>query len=488
MNQQRLIHHNPLKTIAGVTKKYVDFLAPTYGPAGKKVLIIENEFSLKAVDDGHEAAKGFEMENELENAVALYIKEASDKTNQRVGDGTTTAALITGSIVEQVLTDLDDPLKDKVFHKQAVEIQKAAKEAVEYIKAQAKQITTKEELYSIAYNSFNDKDIATLISDTLFAIGKDGIITIDNSNGMTTTVEQVKGLEIQKGYVSPYLINTDKQETIIKNSAILLVNKRIDSFNELVPFMKQLMNKTKEFTIIADGFSDDCINNMVVRKIQGMWNPNLVETPGYGDQKLENLRDIATITSATIVDPKTNPLDKADLTVLGSADEVISKKDKTTIIGGKGTPEALKTRLDSLNLYLEAASSEYDKERFKKQIASLTGGIAVLKVGANTENEQKAIKAKVEDAVNATRIAFRDGIVAGAGKTYAEIVTSSEILNAALKAPRRQLEINGVQFLDENVFDPAGVLIAALESAVSIACGLITIGGISTYKRKEDKE
>ncbi len=485
----RLIKHDPLKLIAGVTRKYVEFLAPTYGPAGKKVLIIENEFSLKAVDDGHEAAKAFEMENELENAVASYIKEATEKTNSRVGDGTTTAALITGSIVEQVLIDLDDPLKDKVFHKQAVEIQKAAKEVVAKIKEQAKAITTKEELYSIAYNSFNNAEIATLISDTLFAIGKDGVLTIDNSNTMSSSVEQVKGLELEKGYVSPYLVNTDKQETIIKNPAILLVNKRIDSFLEIAPFIKKMLDaKINNFVILADGFSEDVINNIVVRKLQGMWSALLVEIPGYGDNKLESLRDIATITNAIIIDPKNNPLDKAEVAVLGGADEIIAKKDKTTIIGGKGTPEALKTRLEALNLYLEASATEYDKERFKKRIAALTGGIAVLKVGANTENEQKAIKAKVEDAVNATRIAYKDGIVKGAGLTYTEISTSSEILNKALRAPREQLEKNGKEFLDENVFDPAGVLIAALESAVSIACGLITIGGISTHKRKEDKE
>ena len=488
MNQQKLIKHDPLKMIAGVTKKYVDFLSPTYGPAGKKILIIENEFNLKAVDDGHEAAKAFEMEAELENAVASYIKEATEKTNSRVGDGTTTAALITGSIVAQVLTDLDDPFKDKVFHKQSVEIQKAAKEAVAKIKEQAKAITTKEELYSIAYNSFNNAELATLISDTLFAIGKEGVLTIDNSNGMTSSVEIVKGLELLKGYASPYMINTDKQESIIKNPAILLVNKRIDSFNELVPFIKKLMEKTKEFVIIADGFSEDTINNIVVNKLRGMWNPLLVEIPGFGDNKVELLRDIATITGATIIDAKENPLDKADLSVLGSADEIISKKDKTTIIGGKGSAEALKLRIESLNLYLDASTTEYDKERFKKQIAAITGGIAVIKVGANTENEQKAIKAKVEDAVNATRIAYKDGIVKGAGMTYNDITTSSEILNNALKAPRKQLEANGKEFLDENVVDPAGVLIAALESAVSIACGLITIGGISAPKRKEDKE
>jgi chaperonin GroEL len=485
---KKLIHHNPLKMIAGVTKKYVDFLSPTYGPAGKKVLIIENEFSLKAVDDGHEAAKAFEMENELENAVALYIKEASERTNSRVGDGTTTAALITGSIVEQVLTDLDDPLADKVFHKQAVAIQKAAKEAVEYIKSQAKKVETQEELYKIAYNSFNNEELAKLISETLFKIGKDGVLTIDNSNGMTSSVEQVQGLELEKGYVSPYLVNTDKQEVVIKSPAIILINQRLNSFAEIAPFIKNLLTKTKEFVIIADGFADDVINNVVVRNLQGMWKANLVEIPGYGDNKIEGLRDIATITGATIIDPKNNPLDKADLTVLGSAEEIISKKDKTTIIGGKGTKEALNLRLETLNLYLEASSTDYDKERFKKRIAALNGGIAVLKVGANTENEQKSIKAKVEDAVNATRIAFKDGIVKGAGLCYNEINTSNEILNKALKAPREQLKKNGEEFLDENVYDPAGVLIAALESAVSIACGLITIGGISTYKRKEEKE
>lgn len=489
MKQIKLIKHDPLKLIAGVTKKYVDFLAPTYGPAGKKILIQENEFSIKAVDDGYEASKAFEMEGELENAIAEYIKESSAKTNSRVGDGTTTGGVIAGSIVAQVLKDLDDPMKDKVFKREEIEVQKAAKEAVAKIKELAKKVETKEELYAIAYNSFNDAQIAKLISETIFDIGKDGVLTIEDSKGFETTVEKTQGLELEKGYVSPYLVNNDRQENIIKASSLLLINKRVDSFVEIAPFLKKMFDaKIVNFTIIAEGFSEDCVNNIVVRRIQGMWNANLVETPGFGENKLELLKDIAAVTGAQVIDPKNNPLDKAELDVLGNAESVVSSRTKTTIIGGKGTPEAIKMRLDAIKLYLEASTTEYDKERFTRRLAAITGGIAIIKVGGNTENEQKSIKAKVEDAVNATRIAYQDGIVKGAGMTYYEIETSSPILNEALKAPRKLLEANGKEFLDENTFDPAGVLIAALESGVSIGCGLITMGGISAPKRKEDKE
>lgn len=481
-----LIKHNPQELIKKTVEKYVSFLAPTYGPAGKQIIITENEFNLKAVDDGHMASQAFEMEDELPQAIVRYIREASAKTNERVGDGTTTAALIMGSIVSQTFSDIGDEysLTKKNTHKEAQEIKKACKEAVEQIKSQAKQISTVEELYKIAYNSYNNEQIAKLISETLFKIGPNGSLTIEDSKTSEHSVESVQGLEINKGYKSPYFItNQEKQEVNIQNPLILLVNDRIEFFKDLMPITRKIIESgRKDLVIIADAFGDDAVGGMIVNKMRGL-SPLLIESPGYGDQKPELLKDISAITGGVIVDRNGVKLSEINLDQLGSCESIISKKDKTIIVGGKGN---VQERISVLNLYLEAAS-KYDKDQIEKRIASLNGGVAVLKIGANTENEQKTIKAKAEDAVSATREAFKSGVVQGAGRILASIQTSSETLNTALKAPRNQLIENGKEFLDEEVYDPAGVLIAAIESAVSIGCGLIETGGIIAKKR-EDKD
>lgn len=475
-----------LGTIKSAVKAYVDFIAPTYGPAGKKILIA-SEYGVKAIDDGHDVSKEFEMENEFDNAVISCIKEATAKTNDRVGDGTTTAVILTGAIVEEVIKDIHDPFAKTNYHAEAREIVKASKEAVAYIQDKAKKIKTKEELYKIAKNSYNNEEISKLISDTLFKIGTEGVLLVEDSQGVTTEVEIIKGLDLEKGYTSPYFVNTEKEECILNNPHVLVVNKRIDFFAELVPIIKKIIDSgNKEFIIIAEGFGEDVVNNLIISKIRGIFSGLIIEAPGFGD-RTDILQDIATITGASVANSTTLKLEDMTLEDVGMARKVISKKDKTSILDGKGTKEALDSRINKIHDIMDGQTS-YNKERSQKRIASLIGGIALIKVGANTENEQKAIKAKVEDAVNATKIAFKDGVVKGGGKLYAEIKTSSVILNKALKKPRLQLEENGSEFLDENTTDPAGVLIAALETATSIACGLITIGGIIAIKRKkEDK-
>lgn len=483
-----LIKHNPQELIKKTVEKYVSFLAPTYGPAGKQIIIAESDFNLKAVDDGHLASSSFEMEDELPQAIVRYIREASAKTNERVGDGTTTAALIMGSLIAQTLPDETNDkyaLDQKNLHKEAVEIRKGLKEAVEQIKSQAKQISSVEELYKIAYNSYNNEELAKLISDTIFKIGVNGSLTIEDSKTAEHSVELVKGLEIQKGYKSPYFINNpEKQEVHIQNPYVILSQDRIEFFKDFMPIIKKVVDSgRKDIVIIAEAFGDDAVGGMIVNKMRGL-SPLLIETPGYGDNKIELLKDIGAVTGGVIVDSK-NGIKLTELTLeqLGSCEAITSKKDKTVIVGGKGD---IQERVNVLNLYLEAAT-KYDKDQIEKRIAALTGGVAVLKIGAHTENEQKTIKAKAEDAVSATREAFKSGVVKGAGICLSGISTSSETLNKALKSPRKQLEENGKEFLDENVSDPAGVLIAAIESAVSIGCGLIETGGIIAKKR-EDKE
>lgn len=485
----RITTINSLQTISKTLAKYLDLISPTYGPAGKKVLIAHSEFNLKAVDDGYEASKEFELENEFENAVILYIKEATRRTNERAGDGTTTAGILTGAIFNETIGDLTNPLLvlKKNYHKEVKGIEKGIKEAIDHIKKNSKKIKTKQELYNIAFNSYNNENIATLISDTLFKIGENGLLAIGDSQTAETEIEMIEGLEVERGYVSPYFINSEKEEVVLQDSLVLTFNQRIDVFKDIVPVIVKAKEITNKLTIIAEGFSEETINNLIIGKIQGMISPLLIETPGFGDNKLENLKDIAILTGATVIDSKTIKYDEIKAEHFGKAKKVVAKKDKTLIIGGLGKKEDIQTRVAELTEKAERMTAVYEQEALKRHIASLAGGMALIKVGANTENEQKAIKLKVEDSINATKLAFKEGIVKGGGQTYSEIKTSSDILNRALKAPANQLKENGEEYLDKNVTDPAGVLIAALETAGSIACGLLEMGAIIATKREEDK-
>lgn len=481
----KITNSKPEAIILSAVRQYVNFLAPTYGPAGKKILIIESEFSHKAVDDGRMSSQAFEIKDELENAVVQYIKETTEKTYQRVKDGTTTSALIMGAIVEEAFKDIDNELKDTDSCGIVLELKKGLEEAVKKIEKSSKEIKTKEELHAIALNSFNDEAMAKLVSTLVLEVGKEGIIAIEDSQGMETECEVVQGLELAKGYASPYLINTQNNRTIIKNPLLLLVNHRIETFNEIVPILKQALEAKRQIAIIAEGFGEGTMTSIITRKFmsQGNFNPLLIETPGYGADKLETLKDIAVITGGKVVD-KQYTLENITLNDLGQADSIDASKDKTIILGGKGKKTELNAHIETLKV---PNANKYEQEKLTKRIAALTGGIAVLKVGAHTENEQKWLKAKLENAVNATQLAFKEGVVAGGGKTYDSLKTSSEILNVALKAPRKQLEKNGKAYLDDKVVDPTGVLVAGLETAVSIASGLITMGGISVPKRKYDE-
>ncbi len=485
----KITHTNPLSTISRAVDKYLDLITPTYGPAGKKVLIAHNEYAMKAVDDGFEASKEFELENEFENAVVQYIKEATRKTNERAGDGTTTAGILMGAIFKETLGTDENVLKTlkKNYHKEVKEIEQGIKEAIAYIKSKAKDIKTKEELYNIAYNSYNNEEIATLISNTIYKIGENGLLAIGDSQTAQTQLEMVEGLELEKGYASPYFINSEKEECILSEVSILLFKQKVESFKEILPLLGKVKDHNKRLVLIADGFTEDVINNLILTKLQGLLTPVLIETPGFGEAKSENLRNIKVITGATIIDTEIIKVEDVTIDFLGSAKKLVSTKDKTSIISGRGDKTAIKLRAQQLQDKLETAS-KYDMDAINKHIAILQGGMALIKIGANTENEQKAIKAKVEDSVNATKLAFKDGIVKGGGKTYTDIKTSSAILNKALKAPFNQLVENGAEYLDEKVTDPAGVLIAALETGGSIACGLLEIGGIITTKREEKKE
>lgn len=466
----------PRQIILESVKEYRDLITPTYGPAGQGVLIGQGN-TAKLVDDGQMASDELEVKSELHNAVISYIKDAARKTNTRVGDGTTSSIILMSAIVTSLLEEQEFAISAKTsFSSEAKSLKLALKEAVAAIKKASKKIKTQEELYSIAYNSFNNEEIANLIADLVFKTGEQGVIAVEESQSVKTESELTQGLEIERGYASPYLsTGTDVK---LKNPLIYLTTKPFDRFVDLATALEtQLKEGKRDFVVLAESFADEVIAGVVVNNARGAFNIMLIQAPGYGDYKRQLLEDIAMLTGATVLDPK-----RGDEFALGVSEKVIITKDSTTFIN----PQS-KAKLETYakNLLKAETNSAFDKERLEKRAAALLGGIGIIRVGAHTESELKTTKAKVEDAVHATQAALRSGIVAGGGLTYASIKTSSEVLNNALKAPRLQLEQNGIEFLDKDAKDPTEVLIAALESAVSIASGLITTGSIIAEKREE---
>lgn len=471
----KVLSSKPKLIILEAVREYRDILAPTYGPAGQGVLIGNGNTS-KIVDDGQMASSAIEVKSELHNAVISYIKEAAEKTNSRVGDGTTTSVIIMSAIVELLLAKDEYSLTSpKSLASEAQTLKIGLVEATDAITKASKKIKTKEELEAIAYNSYNREDIAKLIAELIHTVGTTGVITVEESQSTQTESSLVQGMELEKGYASPYLANGKDMK--FKNPQILLSLKGFERFGEIVELLEAEFKKgNKDFVIIAESFSDEVIAGVVVNNARGT-NIMLIQAPGYGEYKESLMEDLATLTGAAVLNPKLGK----EFT-FGTAEKIVVSKTSTLIISNDHKAEVHKR---AQHLLTQETTSDFEKERIQKRAAALMGGIGVIKVGAHTEAEMLTTKAKVEDAVHATQAALRSGIVPGGGITYQNITTSSDTLNQALKAPRTQLEANGVEFLDKGAKDPAEVLIAALESAVSIASGLITTGSIIAEKREE---
>ena len=436
----KITNNNPTEVILSAIDKYLDFISPTYGPAGKTVLIGSN--GVKAVDDGKIASEHFEVEDEFEQAIIEYIKDTTQKTNERIQDGTTTSAILMSSIIKEIFND-------KGHNKNNVlEVKKGLEEAKRHIIKEAKQVTNKSDLEKIAYSAYNNKAISKIVAEVVYKVGVDGIIHIEDSEEMTTTYEIASGYEIQSGYVSTHLVNRG-DNVFLDKPCVIIVNDDLNTIQQAIPILEMIMkSKKKQFIIMADSFGDQVISIIAMNKVNGVFKPLLVNNAGFGDEKHEILQKIATLTGATIHNPKLGAFKKEDF---GEAKSIEATKNKTSIIG---------------NEIIDGGKS------------------AVIKVGSPTKNEQQTVREKIEDSVGATKIALSSeyGIIIGGGMTYKDIKTSSPILNKALKKPREILEFNGKEFLKE-VYDPAESLIASLETAVSIACGLAEIGRMSVVKR-----
>lgn len=505
----------------GKLKSGVDQLANivkvTLGPKGRNVVLDKGFGAPQIVNDGVTIAKEIELEDRFENMGAELIKEVASNVNDSAGDGTTTATVLAQAIVSEGLKNVAagaNPIAIKYG------IEKGVKAIVEQLKNSAKQISSREEKQQVASISANDAEIGSIIAEALEEVGNEGVITVEEGQSFGIEKESVKGMQFGKGYISPYMVtNAEKMEAEFSDVSILLTDKKISSLGEILPLLEKLAQAgKKDLVIIADDVEGEALATFVVNKLRGTFNVLAVKTPGFGDAGKAMLEDIAVLTGAKVVSEEIGlKLDSVDVDVLGSAGRVISTKDNTTIVDGRGDQGMVEARVSQLKNAIESSDSDFDKEKLQERLAKLAGGVAVIKVGAATEVEMKEKKLRIEDALNATKAAIEEGIVAGGGTALVRAVKALnnlevtgeekigiDIIKRAIEAPLKQIADNAgakgdviveeVKKLDGNmgynaltgkfedliesgIIDPAKVTRSALQNAASAAAMILTTEG-----------
>jgi len=506
------------KLKAGVDK-LADAVVVSLGPKGRNVGIEKSWGAPRVVHDGVTVAEEIELEDKFENMGAQLVKEAASKTNDTAGDGTTTATLLAQSIVEEGLRNISAGANPMILRKG---LEKAAEEVVEEVKKMSKPISTWEEKAQVATISAQNSEIGSLIAEAMEKVGDTGVITVDESKGFGMELEYKEGMQFDKGYCSPYFVtNPDKMAAEINDPHILVTDSKISNIQELLPMLENLMQVSKNLVLIAEDIDGEALATLVVNKIRGTFNALAIKAPGFGDRRKEMLEDIAVLTGATLISEDTGrKLDSVTVDDLGSAEKIVSTQDNTVIVAGKGNKKILEQRISQIGKQIKTTTSDYDKEKLFERSAKLSGGVAVINVGAATETELKEKKLRVEDAVNATKAAVEEGIVPGGGVTLLrarEVINKikyeeneqqigANILHAALEKPVKKLienaglesgkilgelerrvsdtknknmgfNIMSMQYRDmikDGVGDPTKVTRSALQNAVSVATMILT--------------
>lgn len=501
-------------------------VATTLGPKGRNVALDRKYGSPTITHDGVTVAKEIELKDPFENMGAQLLKEAATKTNDIAGDGTTTSTVLAHAMVTEGLKNLAAGANPMLLKRG---IETASKAVAEAIHEQAIGITTKEEIASVATISAQDAEIGKLIADVMDKVGKDGVITVEESKGLEFETEYVEGMQFDRGYISPYFVtDTEHMEANIDDPYILVYDKKISAASDIVPLLEKMVQVGKrEIMIIAEDIDGEALATLVLNKIRGMLNVVAVKAPGFGDRRKAMLQDIAILTGANVISEETGrKLETATIEDLGHAEKVSTDKDNTTIVGGRGESAAIKGRIEQIRVEIENTTSDYDREKLQERLAKLSGGVAIIRVGAATETELKEKKHRVEDALSATRAAVEEGIVAGGGvallnavPALSEIKMDSvdaqigiSIVRNALEIPMRRIAENagkdgsvvvenvrqkqassgnihlGFNVLTEEygdmvssgVIDPAKVTRGALENAASIAAMILTTEALIT--------
>jgi len=462
MAKQIIFNQKAKESLKRGIDKVADAVKITLGPRGKNVILEKSYGGPTITNDGVTIAKDISLSDKFENMGAEIMKEVASKTNDLAGDGTTTSIIIAQTLIEE-------GMKKIVLGVNAMGIKagidKATEEVVKELKLVAKPISDKEEIRQVATISAESEEVGKIIADTVDKVGKDGVITVEESQSFGVESEVVKGMEFERGYISPYMItDTERMEANFKEAPILITDKKISTIKEILPFLEKLAESgKKDLVIIADDVDGEALTTFVLNKLRGTFNVLAVKAPEYGERKKEMLQDIAVTIGAKVVSEEVGlKLEKIGLDVLGQANKIISTKDKTIIVGGKGKKSEIEERVNQLKKQLKLSKSKFDLEKIEERIAKLSGGVAVIKVGASTETEMRYLKLKIEDAVNATKAAIEEGIIPGGGSALVKIAekigkksfkstlknfeeefqVGFNLLLKALEAPLKQIAIN----------------------------------------------
>ena len=494
--------------------KLANTVKVTLGPKGRNVILDKKFGSPLITNDGVSIAREIELEDPYENMGAQLVKEVATKTNDVAGDGTTTATLLAQAIIREGLKNVTAGANPILIRNG---IRKAVDVAVEEIKNISKPVAGKEDIARVAAISAADEEIGTLISEAMEKVGNEGVITVEESKSMGTELDVVEGMQFDRGYVSPYMAtDTEKMEALLDNPLILITDKKITNIQEILPILEQIVQNGRKLLIIAEDVEGEAMATLVVNKLRGTFNCVAVKAPGFGDRRKEMLQDIAVLTGGEVISEELGrDLKEVTLDMLGQAESVKVTKENTTIVNGKGEKSLIKERINQIKTQIEETSSEFDKEKLQERLAKLSGGVAVIKVGAATETELKERKLRIEDALAATKAAVEEGIVPGGGTAYVNVINkvaelTSEvddtqvginIIVKALEEPMRQIAINAglegsviiekvkyseagigydalndkyVNMLQAGIVDPTKVTRSALQNAASVASTFLT--------------
>ena len=402
-----------------------DAVKVTIGPKGRNV-VLERKFGSPLItNDGVTIAKEIELEDHFENMGAKLVAEVASKTNEIAGDGTTTATVLAQAMIREGLKNVTAGANPMVIRKG---IEKAVRRAVEELHAIAKPIEGKEAIAQVAAISAADEEVGQLIAEAMERVGQDGVITIEESRGFTTELDVVEGMQFDRGYASPYMItDSDKMEAVLENPYILITDKKISNIQEILPVLEQVVQQNKPLLIIAEDVEGEALATLVVNKLRGTFNAVAVKAPGFGDRRKAMLEDISIVTGAELITEELGlDLKETQITQLGRASKVVVSKDNTTIVEGNGHSDSITARVGAIRSQIEETTSDFDREKLQERLAKLAGGVAVVKVGAATETELKERKLRIEDALNATRAAVEEGIVAGGGTAFIHVTKAVE--------------------------------------------------------------
>ena len=513
MAKQILFEEEARRALGRGVDQLANAVKITLGPKGRNVVLDKKYGAPVITNDGVTIARDIELEDPFENMGAQLVKEVATKTNDIAGDGTTTATLLAQAMIHEGMKNVVAGANPMIIKRG---IQKAVDALVEEIKAKAKKIEGKADIAQVATISSADAETGELIAEAMEKVGKDGVITVEESKSMATNLSVVEGMQFDRGYISPYLVtDTDKMEAVLDDPYILITDRKISAINDILPILEQVVKAGKQLAIIAEDVDGEALTTIVVNKLRGTFKALAVKAPGFGDRRKAMLEDIAILTGGTVISEELGRnLDSVTMEDLGRARQIRSTKEETTIVDGTGDKAAIAARVAQIRKQIEETTSDFDKEKLQERLAKLAGGVAVIEIGAATEVEMKDKKYRIEDALNATRAAVEEGIVAGGGTTFVDILPALDRLNVegdekvgveivrrAVEEPVRQIADNAglegsvvvenvkkagtgvgfnalsneyVDMIETGIVDPAKVTRSALQNAASIASMVLT--------------